>query len=272
MADITYDDLDKKILNFIQDNPGKSKEEIVKAMKGNPSRITVLNHIRSLAEDHTIVLVKDKPNSPIYQIYVNEDDIKASLYVELAQIKASYSNLLDASLLQLESIEAKFRGLDEDVQWPWIRKCLKDEENLLTPLLQIYILILNVFAVVKTYQWHKEISNKETISDMYMLVHRFLQEMQEKLFVTTKQLYLFRNYDENEMSFDLLDYNIRPDLKSFSRMLETFQSWQLEREFSPVMGILWKMTYKSISLDNYPFLKLKKKERTDWRKILPQLS
>jgi hypothetical protein len=268
MIGISPSDLNKKLLDFISDNPGKSKEEIVRGMKGNPSRLTVLNHINHLQERNVIVLRKDKPNSQIYRIYVNQDDIKTSIYLELSQFKTSYFKLLDAALAQFDLIESRFRGLDEDVQWPWIRKCLKEEEYLLRPLIEIYILILNIYTVVKIFQWNKEVSSKETMSEIFLITHKLLQEIQQKLFDTSKKLYVFRNYDEREMSFDLINYNIRPELKSLARMLRAFQFYDLEREFEPVMEILWKMTSHLISFEDYPFLHLKKKEKDDWRIVL----
>lgn len=259
---------DKKILDYIRENEGLSKEEIVRGVKGCGSRITILKHIDILEENNLILPRKEKPNSQIYKVYINKDDIKASLYLELSNLINSFSKLLDASMIQFESIEAKFKGLDEDAQWPWIRRWLKVEEELLGPLLQIFILNYNIFGVVKAFEWHNEISDEKTLSDLYFMSQNFLQEIQRKLFDKVKQLYVFRNYNEKDMSFDLLNYNIEPSIETFSRMFHVFQKWELENEFSPIMEMLWKTTAHTFSLDDYSFLGLKETDRTNWKVIL----
>jgi hypothetical protein len=100
------------------------------------------------------------------------------------------------------------------------------------------------------------------------MANKFLQDIQKKLFDTTKKLYVFRKYNENDMNLDLLNYNIEPNVETFSRMLRIFQKWELEREFFPIMELLWKMTVKSIEPDDYPYLKLEEAEKSNWRVIL----
>lgn len=263
-------DLDRHILDFVMENPGKSKEDVVRAMEKFSSRITVLKHIQHLVDNKSIILRREKRNSQIYKIFINIEDIQAALHIELSKFESSYSILLDASLLRFEEIESRFKGLDEDAQWPWIQKCLKLEEELLAPLIQIYILIHNIFTVVKAFEWQNELPDKNASSDLYSTAQRFLREIQQKLFDTIKQIHVFRNYNEKIMSFDLLNYSIKPSIDSFSQMLQIFQGWELVREFSPIMDTLWKMTFNSISFDGSHFLKVKKKERSNWKIVLSQ--
>lgn len=50
-------------MRYIADHPGSSKADVVKVMKEEASRITILNRLGTLEAEDYIVLRKDKPNS-----------------------------------------------------------------------------------------------------------------------------------------------------------------------------------------------------------------
>jgi hypothetical protein len=77
----------------MRDNPGISKEGVVKGMKGDPSRITVLNILNELEEEGWIIARKDKPNSQIYKLYSNDKNILVSLDQELDDLEKAFIQL-----------------------------------------------------------------------------------------------------------------------------------------------------------------------------------
>lgn len=82
-----------KISRYLKDNPGISKEGVVKGMKGDPSRITILNTLNELEEEGWIIARKDKPNSQIYKLYSNDKNILVSLDQELDDLEKAFIQL-----------------------------------------------------------------------------------------------------------------------------------------------------------------------------------
>jgi hypothetical protein len=84
-------------LNYLRTHPGSSKEDIVRATRGNPSRITVLKILKDMEDKKQIIARKDKPNSQIYKLYVNNNNKIASVQGELEEFKKAYLYLLQNS-------------------------------------------------------------------------------------------------------------------------------------------------------------------------------
>jgi hypothetical protein len=84
-------------LNYLRTHPGSSKEDIVRATRGNPSRITVLKILKDMEDKKQIIARKDKPNSQIYRLYVNNNNKISSVIGELEEFKKAYLYLLQNS-------------------------------------------------------------------------------------------------------------------------------------------------------------------------------
>src|SRR5215472_13110814 len=89
------DEKDLKIVNHIADHPGCSKEDIVRMMKEENSRITVLNRLYTLNENGYIVFRKDKPNSQVYKMYVDTNNLLVAETTELEHFKKVFSEFLE---------------------------------------------------------------------------------------------------------------------------------------------------------------------------------
>lgn len=87
----------KKILKYVVANPGVSKEGVVRGMKGDPSRLTVLNMLDELKDECMIDLRTDKPNSQIYRIYPNENNLIVTISNELEEFETAFVKLLEKS-------------------------------------------------------------------------------------------------------------------------------------------------------------------------------
>ena len=81
------------MFRYVRDNPGISKEGVVKGMKGDPSRITVLNILNELEEEGWIIARKDKPNSQIYKLYANDKNLLVSLDQELEELREGFHTI-----------------------------------------------------------------------------------------------------------------------------------------------------------------------------------
>jgi hypothetical protein len=91
----------------VKDNPGISKEGVVKGMKGDPSRITVLNTLNELEEEGWIIARKEKPNSQIYKLYANDKNLLVSLDQELEELEKAFTQFL-CKLKEILEADKKF--------------------------------------------------------------------------------------------------------------------------------------------------------------------
>lgn len=87
------DEKDWKVVRYIADHPGSSKADVVKVMKEEASRITILNRLGTLEAEDYIVLRKDKPNSQIYRIFVNANNLLVTETSALEHFKKVFSEL-----------------------------------------------------------------------------------------------------------------------------------------------------------------------------------
>lgn len=167
---LTENSNQQKILAYIRDNPGASKQGVVKAMKGVPSRITVLDILDKLIENEMIRAKKAKPNSQKYELCINNT-----------------KPIIQASEI-LDNVRAtSFYILERATSTPEWRDILRNEcgdvgdRQLATMLLNcqhlIHSLIFN--ALLK---WTQELrhKDKETLTQLYSLTYDRLLEIQMK--------------------------------------------------------------------------------------------
>ena len=114
---------EKRTLEYIEENPGTNKEKIISRLteEGVGSRMTIRKAITSLAEYDLILQrkQKDKPNSQIWEMYVNKGSIFLTVYNELDYFRNLFFDLIEKitkkNLLQKTSIE--FSNLEYHLLW-----------------------------------------------------------------------------------------------------------------------------------------------------------
>jgi Fe2+ or Zn2+ uptake regulation protein len=144
---------DLKIVDYILDHPGCSKENIVRMMKEENSRITVLNRLDMLDKEGYIDLSKDKPNSQIYKIYVPANNLLVTETKELERFKNAFSEFLE--------ILYKKRGKLETL-WLEIRKERGDVHRLdeykkpSDLIVYIYSYLIIIYTAKSIVEWPKK--------------------------------------------------------------------------------------------------------------------
>src|SRR3954449_2872259 len=106
----TLSNNESKVYEYIRKNPGCSKQQVVRGMAGNPTRITVLDAINDLEKKHLILTKKDKPNSQIYKIFTSSETVVGESMNNLLEMKEALLNLLTTirqNHIQLEAARKK---------------------------------------------------------------------------------------------------------------------------------------------------------------------
>lgn len=167
MSGLAQNPKHEKILTYIQSSPGCSKEEVVRAMNGNPSRITILNILEQLKKEGLIRADKDKPNSQVYKLYINTDKPIILVSRTLEKIKKESFYILNKVINSPECKEEMVDGK------------LGNECAILLLNCQhlIHSLIFN--ALLK---WTKEIKDRDrdTLTRLYKIAYDSLLEIQLK--------------------------------------------------------------------------------------------
>jgi hypothetical protein len=101
-----------KVSKYVRDNPGISKEGVVKGMGGDPSRITVLNILNELEKEDWIMARKDKPNSQIYKLFANDKNLLVSLDQELDELEKAF---IQFSRKSTEILETDKKSVKSDL-------------------------------------------------------------------------------------------------------------------------------------------------------------
>src|SRR5690349_4611881 len=99
------DEREWKIIRYIEGNPGCSKASVARFMLHDISRITVLKVLDMLELEHYIVSRKDKPNSQICRLFIEEDNFVVTEIRELLTLSRTLSGLLDLLVRKREEID-----------------------------------------------------------------------------------------------------------------------------------------------------------------------
>jgi hypothetical protein len=256
-ADLT--ERDWRVLQYIKENPNCSKENVVRGMKGDPSRITVINILTKLEQQQMIVARKEKPNSQIYKLFINEDNLLLSIVQGLDDLEKFFSNLLDEA-------KGKFGEKGSAEQQEHLSPNLFD---LPTLILFLYRQVLGTYIVSCMFTWSDRIKDKETLNKLYSVVFLKIGEIQSKLSES------FSSSDNNISKvqiFDSMSYNLLLLLPTHLNVIfKNFQMFGLTKQIEPILDSLWKTNshFIPLALRSYSYPELQKLDNfKDWRKVV----
>jgi hypothetical protein len=122
-GDFDLNSIEERILQFVKDNPGKSKSDVVRFLKDRhiAARIATLAHIDRLESRRMIICQLENPNSQIYKIYINKDNQLSAIIIELEEFKEAYVNLLEKSkeMINNKNYSSKALGVTEPDPIKW---------------------------------------------------------------------------------------------------------------------------------------------------------
>jgi DNA-binding Lrp family transcriptional regulator len=83
------------IINYLRNNPGCSKEELVRGVQNIVSKKTVIKILKELEKEEQIKIEKDKPNSRRYNLYLCSENILIVLDKQISDINQDFRKLLE---------------------------------------------------------------------------------------------------------------------------------------------------------------------------------
>jgi Fe2+ or Zn2+ uptake regulation protein len=246
ISQTSLDDLsarEKKVLKFIEDHPGTSKEKVIQQLtqEGAGSRMTILRALDNVEAYGLISARKEKQNSQTYKLYVNQDNTFLTVYNDLHIFGNIFSNII-------EKITEK--GLHKS---DWLER-----NSLLYHLVLLCHHVLGVYLIYFMLKWQKEILDKEVLNKLYSIVVYRIIEIQSKLsetFKTSGRVPDFSRASVGEVFSPILQSSIHHmfllDPERIIEILEDYKKYDLHEEIMPLIDKTWK-----IGFPLYPFKEL----------------
>jgi hypothetical protein len=247
----SYDlnDREQLIIEYLNKNPGDTKEQVITGLTGHYSRMPIRDTIDVLIQRGLIIKRQDKLRKRSYHLYVNYQNIITSFKNDLGLFKQVYFYLLDDTCPIINKLLIEQNDKDK-------------ARDLLNALIGPYKYLCIMCITSDIFLWQRRPLDDDTL-------HRKF----EVFFKTAKQIHtkLLEKWPDSESGsaashilyssqFGFLDLHIRS-------MLETFEEYGLSRYAEPVLDLLWKISYPILPLI-YP--SYYNKDLKDWRKVLPE--
>jgi hypothetical protein len=162
--------LDKKyqrdeIINFLVNNPGCSKGDLVRGVKNIVSKRPLEKILQELKRDDLVKIEKEKPNSRAYKLFLCSENILIVLNNQIRDFNEEFKKLL-------QKIEAVIPELN---LLPFTKKENKDKNFIMILFyeqLPLFILkyLMQCFLLKSIAVWPKIIQKKEIINQLNSLV------------------------------------------------------------------------------------------------------
>jgi hypothetical protein len=256
---------EQKVFEYIRDHEGCSKESVVNGMNGNPSRITVLKILHTLEHHHKMIEArKKKPNSQIYSLYINKENLMASLELDLHNFENTY-------FLLLKKIKDKLEGKRRTAtKTEMVAESDKRFFSLLVCMFTLYEDMFRTYLMRSFVIWPKETNNDgETLKNLYEILFSKLAKIQERL--TKALLHSTSSYG---YAIPVLNNVVRRSLElpeHIEPTLKYCKEYGLGKEAEDTVDSVWKVAVDLFKMVYRPE-KYGLNQVTEWRQLLELLN
>ena len=231
MSSEKLDERELRILEYVRNNPGRSKEDVARGMNGNPSRITVLNILGRLEKEEMITARKPKPNSQIYELFINEENLAVSLTLNINKFEKAFFILLDSVNQKFTEREANFNvnnndgddadTIDDDISK---FKYIREKYRVIDGLISLYRHFLGMYFLHAIFRWSK-IADKQILNKLHRLFYNSIEKTQIRLFeikIGANQIHLI----SDPIAYNL--FELKPN--KLDNIFKYFQGFGLTNE------------------------------------------
>ena len=172
--DTDLQEREKEIFEYIKNNPGIIKKDIEDAFKKKPgfSKKPVLRIISMLEESGMVVVRPDETNSLIHHLFVNYENVLASVVAKLDDFIKSFLTLFRRSVEVFNDRYSSISTITEGSRsFPNPSK-LSEIIPLTLEALNIFHDVVNVYNVSSIVLWPGKIRDKDTLYKLYTMIFR----------------------------------------------------------------------------------------------------
>lgn len=187
------------ILKYVQEHPGSTNEQVIKGLDGTFSRVTVFNTLKTLKEYQMILVKKDKPNSQIHYLFINNENKTARQIQQLDDFERVFIPLLDR--IKEENVKS-YNSIIQDDKQPFT-----NHHTLFVKCLRIFHEVSEAYILRAIYEWPFEITDKNILSRMLHICFDKLRLIQVKMINIILESPIFhRRKDEDRIKFLFAGY------------------------------------------------------------------
>jgi hypothetical protein len=250
-----FSDKERLVFQYIEKNPGTIKEDIVKYVH-KYSRVTTLKTISNLEKEGIINVEIDEHNSKKYHLFINNQNVLASLTQDLDYFQESFFNLVKETEIVLKS----FSDPRSHRMKGWI---------LLDALIMPYKILLNTCFLSDLIYTNQDPIDTNTLHKKFSIVFDKLSAIQIRLYNSISVI--SRYYGEGEIRTRLFNSNnklqsLNPE--DMDDMLRIFAKYNLNKTAENLLDSLWEISIPILYLVNPLYYRNTLEAIGDWRKFL----
>ncbi|MGB6590011.1 MAG: hypothetical protein WBE68_00710 [Candidatus Nitrosopolaris sp.] len=164
----------KKILKYVENNQGTTKEDVIKKNQDIGSRMTIVKSMDDLIEMRMLIVRPDDSNQHIQHLYTNNEHVVLSLFKDLEFFKQGYFRLIDETNKILKKLD---QSKDKEGH--------KKIYELLDALLMPYIYLIIMYITSDIFLRRERSVDKQTLHNKFAIVYDSMQEIHTKLYEIT---------------------------------------------------------------------------------------
>jgi hypothetical protein len=215
----------KKIMGYVQANPGCNKEMVVKNFCEQISRVTILNDLVDLKNQGIISITNKKQNSRDHHLFVNADNILVSVSNELKEFEKSMFYLLEKSKIVFDN---EFKTGKSNSELYALTKY---------PIVIFYDMI-NMYIFRDLLKWSVNIQDKEIFRKLNSMVFTRIAEMQLRMNETLGST-LVGTFNQMRQDFFITSKLYATDkLKDYT---EFYTKVGMKKEIKQLIDSLWNI-------------------------------
>jgi len=226
----------EEILNFLSNNPGCTKEALIRGVKNIASKKTVLKNLNELQVDELIILKKNQPNSRNYKLFLCNDNILIILNKQIQDFNHEFKKFL-------QNIEAVIPDL---ILLPENNNVNRDKNfsmMIIYEQLPLFILkyLMQCLLIKSIVVWPKIIQKNEMINKLNLLVFTEISKI-------ISDYSIFYNNKLSKSNIHKINYNqtIHDELNKLENNILYFAFFLLickkkgiDKEFENVIDKIW---------------------------------
>jgi hypothetical protein len=233
---------EKVTLEYIEDHAGTTKQAVIEALTNDSkgSRVTILHAINSLKDYGMILARKDKPNSPAYKLYINEDSIFLSVYRELENFQNTFSILVERIKTELLKENGESCSFDAS-----------HNSAVLYDLLLICHHVLGTYLTFSMLKWPAEIDDEMILTKINAIMIYRLAEIHTKLSKAFKVQRGMPVFDDgptvgqvsNPILQEFIYHMFLLEPKIMVNILEDYKRYNMQQGVAPLLKIAWEIGF-----------------------------
>jgi hypothetical protein len=245
------DNVEKKICDYIIDNPGCNKQNVIDNL-GTSSRVSILKRIKRLVKFGFIIEKIDEKNNSFHQLYYNDRDSLATLFKDLKKFKNSYFLLLDNIKPTLIELNKRIKNQPtiarEDDYYTDDNDTSIGDLYVVTTYTILPFKILIAFLYLSNFIYFNKDYNEDLVLQKFLIFNEFIKDVIIKFNKISLNI-LEKKFIKNIRFIEDLEREILPS--SIETNINFFSRYNLTEIAKDLWNSLWIILFPFISQSDF---------------------